>query len=99
MTMEKKDKKTNGRKNTLPVVEAKMERRGLQMEMDREEFAMALKTFRLRQGLTQQQLGEKWGTSRYTIMRAELAKPVTWMSAYKLFAKLAKELANEGMQQ
>lgn len=68
---------------------------GLSMEVDKQEFALALKTWRLRQGLTQREVGEKWGCSRFTIMRAENAKQVTWEMAYRLFAKLAAELKKE----
>lgn len=65
------------------------------MDVNKEEFALALKTWRLRQGLTQKQAGERFGCSRFTIMRAENAKNVTWEMAYKLFAKLANELRKE----
>lgn len=68
---------------------------GLSMEVDKNEFALALKTWRLRQGLTQSQVGERWGCSRFTIMHAESAKNLTWEMAYRLFAKLSKELTNE----
>ena len=68
---------------------------GLSMDIDKQEFALALKTWRLRQGMTQKQVGEKWGCSRFTIMRAESAKNVTWEMAYRLFAKLAQELRKE----
>lgn len=76
-------------------IEVKMEPKGLDMEIDKMEFALALKTWRLRAGLTQKQLGERWGMSRYTIIRAERAKNVTWEMAYKMFARLAQELRNE----
>ncbi len=69
---------------------------GLEMEMDKQQFALALKTWRLRQGLTQRQLGDRWGVSRFTIIRAETGKTLTWEFAYKLFAKLAGELRKEG---
>ena len=65
------------------------------MEINRQDFAMALKTWRLRQGLSQEDLGKRWGCSRYTILRAENAKPVSWEHAYKMFAKLANELEKE----
>ena len=65
------------------------------MDVDKNEFALALKTWRLRQGLTQRQVGERFGCSRYTVMRAENAKEVTWEMAYRLFAKLANELRKE----
>lgn len=74
---------------------AKMERKGLTMETDREQFAMALKTYRLRNGKTQRQLAEEWDISRYTILRAEKAHPISWMMAYRLFSKLSLALENE----
>ena len=66
---------------------------GLKMDVDKNEFALALKTWRLRAGLTQREAGES--CSRYTIMRAENAKTVTWEMAYRLFARLAEELRKE----
>lgn len=69
--------------------------KGLEMEIDRQQFALALKTWRLRVGFTQRELAERWNTSRYTILRAERAHSIGWMSAYRLFAKLAKELERE----
>ena len=68
---------------------------GITMDTDREQFALALKTWRLRAGLTQNQVADRWGTSRYTIIKCENAKPVSWPQAYKIFAQLAKELKNE----
>lgn len=81
---------------TMKKIEVKMEPRGLEMDVNKEQFALALKTWRLRQGLTQSQVGEMWGCSRYTIMRAESAKNITWEMAYRMFAKLAVELKKEG---
>lgn len=80
----------------MEKIEAKMERQGLSMETDREEFAMALKTWRLRSGKSQAEVAQEWNCSRYTILRAERAKPISWMMAYRLFANLARELKNEG---
>lgn len=80
----------------MEQIKVEMKQNGLAMDVDKEEFAMALKTWRLRQGLTQRQVGEMWGCSRFTIMRAETTKSVTWEMAYKLFAKLAAELRKEG---
>lgn len=79
----------------MKKIEVKMERKGLEMDVDKQEFAMALKTWRLRQGLTQEELGKRWGCSRFTIIRAERAKDVTWEMAYRLFARLAVELEKE----
>jgi transcriptional regulator with XRE-family HTH domain len=79
----------------MEKIEVKMNPNGLEMDVDKNEFALALKTWRLRAGLTQAQAGERFGCSRYTIMRAENAKNVTWEMAYRLFAKLAQELRKE----
>ena len=79
-------------KKTISVT---MEAKGICMETDKQEFALALKTWRLRQGLTQRQVAERFGVSRYTIMRAERAGAITWMMAYRLFAKLSDELRKE----
>lgn len=79
----------------MKKIEVKMERVGLTMDIDKEAFAVALKTWRLRHGLTQAQAGEKWGLSRYTIMRAESGKNITWETAYRMFARLSEELRKE----
>lgn len=79
----------------MKQIKVEMKRQGLEMEINQQDFAMALKTWRLRQGLTQEVVGKRWGCSRFTIIRAERAKNVTWEMAYKLFAKLAGELEKE----
>ena len=83
--------------NEQPIV-VNMKIGDLKMEVDKNEVALALKTWRLRQGLTQKKLGERWGMSRYTIMRAESAKNITWEMAYRIFAKLSSELQKEGRE-
>lgn len=80
----------------MEKIEVKMQQQGLQMNVDKEQFAMALKTWRLRQGLTQRAVGDRWGCSRFTILRAESGRNITWEMAYRLFAKLSAELAKEG---
>lgn len=79
----------------MEQIKVEMKQQGLSMDVDRSEFALALKTWRLRSGLTQRQVAERFGCSRYTIMKAENAKNVTWEMAYKMFAKLATELSKE----
>lgn len=79
----------------MEQIKVEMKPAGLTMEVDKTEFALALKTWRLRQGLTQQQVGERWDCSRFTILRAENAKNLTWEMAYRLFARLADELRKE----
>lgn len=80
----------------MKKIEVKMERKGLEVDIDKEAFALALKTWRLRNDLTQRQAGERMGCSRYTIIRAESARNITWEQAYKLFARLSEELRKEG---
>lgn len=79
----------------MKQIKVEMKQQGLTMEVDKNEFALALKTWRLRQGLLQREVAEKFGCTRYTIMKAENAKTVTWEMAYRLFAKLAVELKKE----
>lgn len=80
---------------TMDQIKVEMKPNGLEMDVDKNEFALALKTWRLRSGLTQREVGQRFGVSRYTIMKAENAKNVTWEMAYRLFAKLAVELRKE----
>lgn len=75
-----------------------MTQQGLAVNINRAQFALQLKTWRLRQGLTQRQVGQRWGCSRYTIMRAESGKDITWEMAYLLFSRLSVELAKEGKE-
>lgn len=72
-----------------------MKRQGLTMQASRDDMALALKTYRLRAGLTQEELAKQWGTSRYTLLRIERGKACSWMTAYRIFAKLSDALARE----
>lgn len=81
--------------NHMKTIKVEMKPNGLRMEADKQEFALALKTWRLRQGLTQKEVGERFNVSRYTIMKAENAQNITWTMAYRLFAKLSEELRKE----
>lgn len=83
----------------METINPKINRNDLSMEVDRQEFALALKTWRLRKGLLQRQVAEQFGVSRYTIIRAENAQPITWMMAYRLFAKLSDELRKEAQDE
>lgn len=79
----------------MEQIKVEMKPQGLTMDVDKNEFALALKTWRLRSGLTQREVADRFGCSRYTIMKAENAKSVTWEMAYRLFAKLSGELRKE----
>lgn len=77
------------------ILEATARPNGLSVEIDRNQFALALKTWRIRQDMTQQQVADEWGVSRFTILRAERGKPISWVMAYRLFARLADALKRE----
>ena len=77
------------------MTEENIIKNGLKMDINRQDFALELKTWRLRNGLTQLQVANKFGCSRFTIMRAEQAKTITWEMAYRLFMNLLQELKNE----
>lgn len=60
--------------------------------VNKDELALMVKQYRVLKGMTQQVLGDLCGVSRYTIMRIENAQDITWMSAYKVFAKIIGEV-------
>lgn len=82
----------------MKPIEVKFERKGLAMESNREDVAMALKTWRLRSGLTQTDVAKRWNMSRWTILRVERAKNVSWEMAYRIFALLSEELRKENQE-
>lgn len=82
----------------MEQITVKMERRGLSMVADRRQVALALKTWRLRRNITQKDLAQQWGVSRWTIIRIEKGEAVSWEMAYRIFAKLSDELAKEGKE-
>lgn len=70
------------------VVTLKQE--GTDLIANREDFAVAVKTWRIRHGMTQKELAAAAGISRYTIMRVENASNETsWITMYKLFNLMA----------
>lgn len=73
-------------------------RRGLRMEADAEELAVSLKTYRLRQNKSQNDLANEWNCSRYTLMRMEAGKKVSWEMMYRVFNQLTAALQKEGRQ-
>lgn len=68
------------------------------MDANAEELAMSLKTYRLRTGSTQEQLAQMWGCSRYTIMRLETCKRVSWEMTYKVYNNLMQALTKEARE-
>lgn len=70
--------------------------RGTRIYADFEKLAVMVLKYRIRQGLSQRELGERWGVSRWTIIRIERGRKVTPMTAYKCFNKLAQALEREG---
>lgn len=79
----------------METIKVEIKPKGLEMECDRQEFALALKTWRLRNAYTQRTVAGLFGVSRYTIMRAEAAQLITWEMAYRLFTRLTSELVKE----
>ena len=73
----------------------KAEPKGLTIDIARDELALQLHMYRLRRGLTQHELGKLWDCSRYTIMRAEKGRPISWEQAYKLFYYLNQGIIKE----
>lgn len=69
-----------------------LRREGTDIVTNREEFAAALKMWRVRNGLTQTDLAKKAGLSRWTIIRVEKAQRLnSWQSIYKLFSVMAEK--------
>lgn len=83
--------------NIMKKIKLEMKRKGLTMQANREDVAIILKTYRLRQGLTQRQLAERWGISRYTLIRIEKGQDISWEMAYRVFALLSEDLRKEGL--
>lgn len=81
---------------TKKKIKLTMVQEGPTYQVNKDEMALAVKTYRLRNGLTQRALGDKWHISRYTIMAVEAGKNISWMMAYKIFAALAADLRQEG---
>ena len=70
----------------------------LTMEIDREAFAIALKTWRIRHALTQAEAAKKLHTSRSAVNRVENGHDnIGWMTCYKMFYHLANELKTENV--
>lgn len=61
----------------------------------RQEIGLEVAKFRIRNGLTQAQLAERWGMSRYSIIRAEKGKAVSWKFTYAIASRLTQELRKE----
>lgn len=86
-----------GHESMTETIKIEMNKVGTRLEADKEQFALGLKTWRLRNHLTQAEAGERIGVSRYTIIRAEQAKQVSWECLYRIFAYLSIELQREGL--
>lgn len=69
---------------------------GRTMEFDRDRVALEVKKYRLAHQLTQKQLGERWGVSRYVIIRVENSQNISWESAYRIMAMLTEDMRKEG---
>lgn len=64
---------------------------GLDLETNAEHFAVALKMWRKRMGLTQEQAAKRCGVSRWTIIKCEKAvEPSKW-TMYRLFCRISQD--------
>lgn len=64
---------------------------GLKLDTDREHFAVALRMWRVRHGLTQREAAKRIGVSRHSIIRCEGGKePSMWMM-YKIFCVMSQD--------
>lgn len=78
------------------LINVKMKVHGNSVEItNQQEFTLSLKTWRLRHGYTQEQVGKMFGCSRYTIMRCEAGAKLSWETVYKIFTKLLDEVEKE----
>ncbi len=66
------------------------------MPIDRDTMARELFEWRTRNGLLQREVAERFGVSRYTIMRAENCDYLAVPTAYLVMSKLTQELRKEG---
>lgn len=71
--------------------------KGTTLDADRQQFALALKTWRLRNHFTQEQTAKAIGCSRWTILRAEKGEQISWQALYRIFAFLSTELQRENL--
>lgn len=62
---------------------------------DQHQLAQELKRWRARSGLNQSQVAERFGCSRYSIIRAEQSKHIGWLMTYRIAARLLQELREE----
>lgn len=82
----------------MEQIEVKIERKGLEADIDRQDFAYQLQLWRLRSGKSQAEAGQTLGCSRYTIIDIEHARPISWRMAYKVFARFAEQLRKEAVR-
>lgn len=82
-------------KEHMEQITPTVKREGLTMQTDAQELALSLKTYRLRNGLTLPELGKRWDCSRYTLMRIEAAKHVSWTTMYKVASQLIRAIQDE----
>lgn len=77
------------------ILHVSAEPKGLEMEIDREKFALALHTWRIRAGLTQKEVAQRFNVCRKSILKVENGRAINWATAYRIFAHLAESLKQE----
>lgn len=61
------------------------------VEIDRNEMALAIKTWRAEKRMTQQQLADALGIHRATLSKAENGQVINWLVAYRIYNYLQQE--------
>lgn len=72
-----------------------IKRRGSKIEINRDDLAVELKMYRCKQGLTQRQLADEWGVSRWSIIRTEAAQEVSIGLTILIYARLTECLRKQ----
>lgn len=62
----------------------------VRIEIGRKEMAVAMATYRARHKMTQKQLAEACGCSRYTIIKAEKGESINWLIAYRIYDYISR---------
>lgn len=64
---------------------------GVKLDADMESFALGIKMWRIRHGLSQKQAARLAGVCRETWNRCEQARGINWRTLYKVFAFISNE--------
>lgn len=72
-----------------------IKRKGSKIEINRDDLAVELKMYRCKRGLTQRQLADEWGVSRWSILRTEAAEEVSIGLTILIYSRLTECLRKQ----